>query len=82
VKNHDFTQNKIIFYPILGGGAGCTPLDPPLQTSSSTQTHYLKYSISVKNYDAVMWKSLYKSTLRLTRSLERHYLSIHHNNAI
>ena len=32
VKNHDFTQTKIIFFPILGGArAGCAlPLDPPL----------------------------------------------------
>ena len=33
VKNHDFTQ-KILFFPILGGGGGrasCAPaLDPPL----------------------------------------------------
>jgi hypothetical protein len=33
VKNHDFTQKKIIFFPILGGArVGCAPLDPPLQT--------------------------------------------------
>jgi hypothetical protein len=25
VKNHDFTQNKIIFYPILGGGRRVHP---------------------------------------------------------
>ena len=34
VKNHDFTPNKIIFSPILGGGGGARrvrpPLDPPL----------------------------------------------------
>jgi hypothetical protein len=28
VKNHDFTPKKIIFFPILGGGA--PPLNPPL----------------------------------------------------
>jgi hypothetical protein len=32
VKNHDFTQKKIKFFPILGGapGACAPPLDPPL----------------------------------------------------
>ena len=25
VKNHDFTQNKSYFFPILGGGAPGTP---------------------------------------------------------
>ena len=33
VKNHDFTQNNLIFFPILGGrGApGAPPLNPPLE---------------------------------------------------
>jgi hypothetical protein len=30
VKNHDFTQKKIIFFPILGG-VEPPPLDPPLE---------------------------------------------------
>ena len=31
VKNHHFTQQKIISFPILGGErARCAPLDPPL----------------------------------------------------
>ena len=36
MKNHDFTTKKIIFFPILGGGApgAPPPLDPPLQTVS------------------------------------------------
>ena len=25
VKNHDFTPKKILFFPILGGGAGAPP---------------------------------------------------------
>jgi hypothetical protein len=33
VKNHDFTQKKITFFPILGGRApGAPPLNPPLQS--------------------------------------------------
>ena len=36
MKNHDFTTKKIIFFPILGGGARRVrpSLDPPLQTVS------------------------------------------------
>ena len=31
MKNHDFTQKKAYFFPILGGGGGAgSPLDPPL----------------------------------------------------
>jgi hypothetical protein len=35
VKNHDFTQKEITFFPILGGrapGAPPPPLNPPLQS--------------------------------------------------
>ena len=40
VKNHDFMQKKILFFPILGGArTGCTPppLDPPLYYNISIQ---------------------------------------------
>ena len=46
MKNHDFTQKKSYFFPILGrGGARCAPsLDPPLHIIDNKNILSISYS--------------------------------------
>ena len=41
VKNHNFTQKKSYFFPILGGRVGRTPGEPPLETAPDIRYDFL-----------------------------------------
>ena len=45
VKNHDFTPKNLIFFQFQGARAGCTPLDPPLVSSTNKTEILLKVAL-------------------------------------
>ena len=54
VKNHDFTPKKIIFFPILGGGA---PWIRPCKSTTCLMWSY--FTVTLGNYIRLVWLRFY-----------------------